>query len=359
VSEGVPGQLVPFQLAGRAAPVDEGLIGQFVEQCGAEAIGPLIESVLDSKPVVLIGVGKPEAAVAGLINLFPVSCRRELPFATGLKYSPRRPFRLLVASAESVELRRLHRQQLVALVDPSAQAKSSAASASGWGGYIAEAVARDALSVVVEQLRERQEGLHLADLHELGEQLRQQILTCAPAARPPIQGRKRPASPPKTRKRTDADAQQNGADNADDDFVAMLIAGQAPAERKPDDKVEQQGPLCNKDRSPRDTHRRTANKKQSPAVLMEVDSPEVLAHLEKLDDVVFDAMAGDARALEEMSRLWPQLISKLGPDKLEESREQYLRCSLAVWENCLEDSLREPERALASLQVLAILFDEI
>lgn len=91
---------------------------------------------------------------------------------------------------------------------------------------------------------------------------------------------------------------------------------------------------------------------------MEVDSQEILDHLERLDDLVFDAMSGDERALEEMSRLWPQLLAKLGPDRLDESREQYLRHSLSVWETCLEDGLREPDRALASLQVLSILFGE-
>jgi hypothetical protein len=56
--------------------------------------------------------------------------------------------------------------------------------------------------------------------------------------------------------------------------------------------------------------------------------------------------------------MWPQLVARLGPDKLDESREQYLRHSLSVWETCLENGLRDPERAQASLQVLSILFAE-
>jgi hypothetical protein len=93
-------------------------------------------------------------------------------------------------------------------------------------------------------------------------------------------------------------------------------------------------------------------------VLVESDSVELQQRLELLDDAVYDAIAGDARALEELSRLWPSLIAEMGPDKLEESREQYLLYALSIWEGCIDNGLSDPERALASLQVLTILFGD-
>ena len=68
---------------------------------------------------------------------------------------------------------------------------------------------------------------------------------------------------------------------------------------------------------------------------MVADAQDLLEDLERLDDVVFDAMTGDARAIEELSRMWPQLLAKLGAEKLDESREQYLRQSLTAWEKSL------------------------
>jgi hypothetical protein len=357
VCDAVPAQLVPFQLAGRAAPVDEGLIGQVVEQCGADAIGRAIESLLGDKPLILIGVARPEATVAGILSLFPVSCRRELLFATGLKYSPRRPFHLLVASQESAELRRLYRQHLVSVVDFGASAKSSpAAEFSGWAGYIADAIGQGAISQVVDRLRERQDGLHLVDLDELGELWRQE----APSYIEPIRSRSEVHS------RADSHAAHTENTACDHDNLARdtckcsadislghsTVAGDSEVASQrvgvPDRDVSKvrQGRLARRS----DQH--------APSALIEADSQELLDELERLDDVVFDAMSGDTRAIEEMGRMWPQLLAKLGPDRLDESREQYLRHSLSVWETCLESGLRDPDRALASLQVLSILFGE-
>ncbi len=75
---------------------------------------------------------------------------------------------------------------------------------------------------------------------------------------------------------------------------------------------------------------------------MQVNSAAAVELLEKLDDCVFDAISGDDRALAEVIRLWPEVISAVGPEMLDESREQYLRYSLSIWESCLAEGLREP-----------------
>jgi hypothetical protein len=409
VCDTVPTQLVPFQLAGRAAPVDEGLIGQLIEQCGAAAIGRLIEAALGDKPVVLLGVQKPEATVAGLLNLLPLSCRRELSFTTGLKYSPRRPFHLLIATQESAELRRLFRQQLVSVVDVSPPAmiaaappnrttrvdrrNASAARAtpeeeaaaaaqrtagrrneaaaqkgagpcgigasafSGWAGYVTACVEGDATSSLFDELRERTDGLHLANLNELGDHLRQQ-LSSSGAGNGSRKKTHASALDPvdHARPTTDDEAAHS---TTDDDFLAMLLSGDPQPDADDDDEaLGHEIRLSEDNASARQVHLERLSIRQAPSVLMEVENPAILERLEKLDDVVFDAISGDGRALDEMSRLWPQLVAELGPEKLEESREHYLRYSLSIWESCLEDGLRDPERAIASLHVLSVLFSD-
>jgi hypothetical protein len=396
VCDTIPSQLVPFQLAGRTAPVDEGLIGQLIEQCGPTVIGRLLDAVLGEKPVVLIGVQKPEATVAGLLNLLPMSCRGELSFTTGLKYSPRRPFHLLIASEESAELRRLYRQQIVNVVDVSPRprlmaeggandsllegtedrraagagarrggrspggspANPSPASHTGWAGYISRSIEHDAIALAIDELRNRQHGLHLANLNQLGEHLLQNFPAQTAAASTRRAERKRsPAeSDPSAAPSTD---DESAATTSDDDFLAMLLTTESPSNNEPDEEPSQHEiPLKADTELARQVHLRRRSTRQAPSVLMDVNAPHVLECLEKLDDMVFDAIAGDARALDEMSRLWPQLVAELGPDKLEESREHYLRYSLSIWESCLDDGLRDPHRAIASLHVLTILFSD-
>jgi hypothetical protein len=207
--------------------------------------------------------------------------------------------------------------------------------------------------MVLEQLRDRKEGLHLANLNELGDHLRRELPAYIGGAR------SRPATAP-------ADASSSpdlasGASTTEDDFLALLLTShpQTEVQAELEDAPEIHDIYDEADHAAtRKVHLERLTNRQAPSVLMDVESPEMLERLEKLDDVVYDAIGGDARALEEMNRLWPQLVAELGPEKLEESREQYLRYSLSIWETCLEDGLREPERAIASLQVLSIIFGE-
>ncbi len=85
----------------------------------------------------------------------------------------------------------------------------------------------------------------------------------------------------------------------------------------------------------------------------------MLARLEQLDDVVYEALDGQATALEELERLWPEVLAELGDELVAESREQYLRYAIQIWERSLgPDGLRRPGRAVQALDVLCVLFGE-
>jgi hypothetical protein len=85
-----------------------------------------------------------------------------------------------------------------------------------------------------------------------------------------------------------------------------------------------------------------------------------VANLETLDDLVYDAIKGSASSLEELQKTWPRIKAELGDDLLIQSREQYLRYALQVWDKCVEASgVRPTDRAVKALEVLCLLFDEV
>ncbi len=81
--------------------------------------------------------------------------------------------------------------------------------------------------------------------------------------------------------------------------------------------------------------------------------------LELLDDLVYDAISGRPGALEQLQTAWPEIKTEFGDQLLAESREQYLRYALTIWEGCVEnDSIRNPTQAIQALDVLCLLFEE-
>ena len=97
----------------------------------------------------------------------------------------------------------------------------------------------------------------------------------------------------------------------------------------------------------------------APSQSLHPDSPQVLEKLEALDDAVYEAIDGREAALERLQTLWPATLAELGPQLVAESREQYLRYALSLWETCVDaQGLHDPRRSLQALDVLCVLFDE-
>ena len=68
--------------------------------------------------------------------------------------------------------------------------------------------------------------------------------------------------------------------------------------------------------------------------------------LERLDDLVFDTINGRRPALEELTQLWPQMIAELPRELWAESREQYLRYAIVLWESSMTGGVRDPQWAV-------------
>jgi len=87
----------------------------------------------------------------------------------------------------------------------------------------------------------------------------------------------------------------------------------------------------------------------------EVTDPDVLAKLEWLDDLMFEAIEGDPVALETAIDAWRKSLDELGPDALEESRNQYLRRAQSVWNELRHQPNQPPHKVFATIEIISLL----
>ena len=87
----------------------------------------------------------------------------------------------------------------------------------------------------------------------------------------------------------------------------------------------------------------------------EATDPDLLAKLEWLDDLMFEAIEGDPVALETAIDVWRRSLEELGPDVLEESRNQYLRRAQSVWNELRHQPNHPPHKVFAAIEIISLL----
>jgi len=94
----------------------------------------------------------------------------------------------------------------------------------------------------------------------------------------------------------------------------------------------------------------------APAVESNADfHADILDRLEKLDDVIFAAIDGDADALDEAAATWQCTVEELGQETVEESRQQYLRFAKSVWESARDNSQDAESYPFAAIEIIGLL----
>ncbi|HVA49465.1 MAG TPA: hypothetical protein VNH11_24070 [Pirellulales bacterium] len=339
VLEEISGDLDPFKLCGRAAAVDEALLGNLLSDPGVLWLQAVVEAALTSPRVALLAPNHGPRLLAGLMNCLPVECRLEFSFSTGLKYSPRRPLRIVCLGGHLAEQRRLARRYELTMVEVFGRPPREFTATAGWGGFVASAIAAGKTAFLAEQLSASRPGLTLADLEPLGNQLLEWMAEGPRGPSTNMCGRKPrgelPAAPAE----------------------ALLAAatGDAPAEARRADAAHLRG------NRPSDVPAPPVRSDwaDDPAQVVGGQCPAAIEKLELLDDTVFEAIAGRPGALDELRRLWPEVQAQVGPDLVEESREQYLRHALRVWQDCVAgDQIHNPALALATMDVMCLLFGD-
>jgi hypothetical protein len=312
----------------------------------------LVQVARESVCLAVSGEVATERLIAGLINCLPLTHRTEYSFTTGLKFSPRRPFRLVAFPRDPAEQRWLEHHNNVSVLDLAGDAAPPAQPLDGWSQFIERLLSTGRTAFFSTQLSKRRFNLTPEDLPVLGLQFLEELDATALSSQS---------------LRQDARAQSVEAHSHDSESPAgefpriAATSGESPdAERLAaiKEKFLQRAHAA---------HRRFAKTEAErnsdaafPATILESEcpSPAVLEKLELLDDLVYESIGGNAQAMQQLRNTWPTLEKELDERLLAESREQYLRYSLSIWEDYVtQDGHREPTRAVQALDVLCLLFE--
>ena len=87
-------------------------------------------------------------------------------------------------------------------------------------------------------------------------------------------------------------------------------------------------------------------------------SDEETAQLEALDDVIFPAIAGNQAALEASPHMWQVAVAKLGKEKVEDSRAEYLRYARETWNSLCRQAVEDPVRLVAVVKIMLLLLGD-
>ncbi len=327
VYDEIPTQLDTLRLGGHAAAVDATLLTRLATNPGPEWMATLVQAALDSVTIALVGGPPADQLIAGLLNCLPLACRPEFSFASGLKFSSRRPFRVVALSGDLEEQRRVERLYNVAILRMNEEPPVEFTPIDTWARLILRVLKSGRVSFLASQIGSHQEEMTMEDLSILGLQYLEELEASALTFGAEEAG---------------GDQEPESADAAPSEEITWA---HAPHQRLEGEARTPAALKC---------------KENAPSKLLHPSAPEVLHALEQLDDLVYEAIAGNPAAMDQLSLLWPRIRAEFGEELLAESRAQYLRYALSIWEECLgPEGVRQPERAVQSLDVLCLLFDEV
>lgn len=326
----IPRQLEPMRLLGRSAAVDSSLLTRLCQRPGASWLATLVQAAISCPSLALMASSEPEHLIAGILNCLPPECRAQFSFSTGLSYSPRRPFRIVTLANNPTECRQTQRRFGATVLDLSHSPPAEFAPIDGWSRLIEHTLKAGQISFLAAQFSKRRFELTVDDLPALGLQLMEEF---------------------------------------DENVLPTSRRGEKTAKRKTDEPSRPSDWLDGLQHA-HAAHRRfrggatisasDTGKPAGPSKQLSADSPETLEKLELLDDLVFEAVDGDTDALARLHEVWPSLQQEMGVALLAESREQYLRHALFIWQGSVEQSgVQDPARAIHALEVLSVLFDEV
>jgi len=343
----VPPRLDALRLVGRTPAVDSALLARLTGDLGAERLAALVQVALGTTSMAIAGGPPAEEVIAGLLNCLPPSCRTEFSFSTGLKFSSRRPFRVVALNDHPEEQRRVRRVYHLTLLDLSGELPEEYGAIDSWPRLI-EKVLRLRRSAALNRYFCRcQQELAPGDLPALGLQLLDQLDQASLADPQPETGRGDPSPCLPPRPRT-----QPHHPPAAPAETRRPTSPSAPARQQahaPHPRFAKSGPA-----------RATADRAGStPSTVLDADDPQVVRRLERLDDLVYEAIAGKQQSLEELKRLWSNTRGEFAEELVAESREQYLRYALSLWDRGARQArVRPTDQTINALEVLCLLFGE-
>ncbi len=164
VYEHVPKRIEPLEMAGGAELVDTAFVQETAVRVGVSRLAAFVDAALSHNPLGLAAGDEGPRLVAALVNCLPLNCRLEFSFTTNLKFSPRRPFRVLCLPDDPVERRRFGRQTTGGMFSLDSDPRRPSSDPVGWGQVVAEAIERGDLGQFATRLDELGHALCAAEL---------------------------------------------------------------------------------------------------------------------------------------------------------------------------------------------------
>jgi GTPase-associated protein 1, N-terminal domain type 2 len=290
------GKLQPIRLAGRTPAVDHILLGNLAREFGPAVVAALVHEAIEHERLIVVGP-QGESLVAGLMSVLPVELRRDFSFSIGLRPSLRRPVRIVAVPELSLQIERFARQCRYHLLNASELSEVDCAG-DPWAALV-------------------QRTIDQADFRRLAGEV---------------------VSPTRSVAGYERSETQDGyacsaSDLAFDESEGSSFQSQTAVATAPMRRAQVHHDLVREDSQAREM-------------------------LEHLDDLVYDAIAGREGAFEELTGFWPEVLAEVEGEALVESREQYIRFALGLWNQGDSDGIQDPQRAMAALDVLCLLFPE-
>lgn len=328
VKSEIPATLEPFRLLGRSAAVEPGVLAQVSHRPGPAAMATLVQAALSSDQLGVATTANTETLLAGLINALPVECRPDFSFSTGLKFSPSRPVRVGALPSDPAAWRAIARHG-VTLLNLDATDAAAEVCWEGWAGCVAKILDSGRLSFLATELDRPRPWLSCANLESFAEQFRTMLEPAGPSH--PVCPTAEAACQVIPGESGETSGVSQRADAPHTQLGRAIAADQATTATAVADDL---------------------------SLVLAGQPPEVVELLERIDDLVFAAISGDAHALGELEVLWPTVAADLDEQLVEQSREQYLRCALSIWGESVASDGKRPERAVSAIDVLCVLFEE-
>jgi hypothetical protein len=348
VQEKIPKKLEPFWLDPENQEPGKDALDQLVRHPGPAWLGLLLDGALKAEALGIVAGERGACLVSALVQCLPHECRTHFSFTTGLRYSPRRPFRIICLPNNTPENQRLARQYGFSLFEQKHPPPDNLR-LGGWASFITAAIASGNAEYLATELARPRESLVPEGLDALGNELAQGLRALQSVPAPPRTVRDpgplaessstrrslpRPASVEAVAVKEPVDPWQraDGAHRGVPLVAATITGSEEPVVLK----IEEE-----------------------PAQVLARACPAALHSLRQTEDTIFEAMAGKAQALDRLVVLWPKLLTQLGPSRADAARERYLRYAMAVWRQLnTADELADPQRGLHAMEVVSLLFGQ-
>jgi hypothetical protein len=128
----IPDQLAPASVVGRACAVKTAEVERMCQMLGPEKLASLVSAALQTDVLGVSTPAPPQRLFGVLLDLLPPPQRAQFSLTTGLRVSPRRPYRLAALPDDREEQRQAVRLVHLAVLDLHADPPAEYAARSGW-----------------------------------------------------------------------------------------------------------------------------------------------------------------------------------------------------------------------------------